>query len=64
MSRYRCPSCAEVVEGGSSRFAFCTACGGPLTAVDVVPVLRRFHDARTDEAAREQSQLFQPHPTP
>jgi hypothetical protein len=34
-----CPSCHEVVESVPVRFAFCVACGGPLTTEDLLPVL-------------------------
>ena len=39
MTRYMCPSCAEVVETVPVRFAFCPGCGGPLTIHDVLPIL-------------------------
>ncbi|MGH2844615.1 MAG: hypothetical protein ACRDL0_01075 [Thermoleophilaceae bacterium] len=38
MARYICPSCHEVVESAQMRFAFCSACGGPLTIEDLLPV--------------------------
>jgi hypothetical protein len=39
MTRYICPSCHEVVESVPARFAFCGACGGPLTTEDQLPVM-------------------------
>ena len=38
MARFICPSCHEVVEAAGLRFAFCSACGGPLTTENMVPV--------------------------
>ncbi len=39
MQRYLCPSCREVTEAsGASRYAWCTACGQPLSLFDLLPV--------------------------
>ena len=38
MARYLCPNCHGVVDAAASRFAFCGACGGPLTTENIVPV--------------------------
>ena len=38
MARYMCSSCREVVESIPSRFAFCEACGQPLTTEEMLPV--------------------------
>jgi predicted amidophosphoribosyltransferase len=38
MTRYMCSSCHEVVESAPARFAFCGACGAPLTTEDLLPV--------------------------
>jgi hypothetical protein len=39
MQRYLCPACNEVSEAiGASRYAWCTACGGPLSLFDLLPV--------------------------
>jgi predicted amidophosphoribosyltransferase len=31
MARFLCPNCQEVVDAAAMRFAFCSACGAPLT---------------------------------
>jgi hypothetical protein len=37
MQRYLCPSCHEVTEPSpAARFAWCTACGQPLTLFDAL----------------------------
>ena len=36
MSRFLCYACSEVVEAVPARFAFCGACGAPLTTEDIV----------------------------
>jgi hypothetical protein len=39
MQRYLCPACNEVSEAiGASRYAWCTACGAPLSLFDLLPV--------------------------
>lgn len=39
MPRFMCASCHEVVElSGSMRFEWCSACGEPLSAADILPV--------------------------
>lgn len=39
MPRYLCPSCHDVTEpSGASRYAWCTACGQPLSLFDLLPV--------------------------
>lgn len=39
MQRYLCPACHEVSEAtGASRYAWCTACGQPLSLTDLLPV--------------------------
>jgi predicted amidophosphoribosyltransferase len=38
MARYLCSHCHEVVEAASARFAFCEACGAPLTTEDVLTI--------------------------
>lgn len=38
MTRFLCPSCEEVVHAGAARFAFCCACGAPLTTENVLPI--------------------------
>ncbi len=39
MPRYLCPSCHEVTEpSGAARYAWCTACGQPLSLFDLLPV--------------------------
>jgi hypothetical protein len=38
MARYLCPSCHEVVESSAMRFAFCGACGAPVTTEDLLPI--------------------------
>ncbi len=38
MARYMCSSCHEVVESIPSRFAFCEACGQPLTTEEMLPI--------------------------
>jgi len=38
MARYMCSTCHEVVEAAPMRFAFCEACGGPLTTENMLPV--------------------------
>jgi hypothetical protein len=39
MQRYLCPTCNEVSEAvGASRYAWCTACGAPLSLFDLLPV--------------------------
>jgi hypothetical protein len=38
MARYLCSTCQEVVESAPMRFAFCAACGGPLTTEDLLPI--------------------------
>jgi hypothetical protein len=38
MARFLCPSCHEVVESSVMRFAFCGACGAPVTTEDLLPV--------------------------
>jgi hypothetical protein len=38
MARYLCPSCREVVESSAMRFAFCGACGAPVTTEDLLPI--------------------------
>lgn len=38
MARYMCSTCHEVVDSAPMRFAFCSACGGPLTIEDLLPV--------------------------
>jgi hypothetical protein len=38
MARYLCSSCHEVVESAALRFAFCGACGAPVTTEDLLPV--------------------------
>jgi hypothetical protein len=39
MQRYLCPSCHGVTEASvSSRYAWCTACGQPLSLFDLLPV--------------------------
>jgi hypothetical protein len=50
MTRYMCPSCHEVVESVPARFAFCGACGAPLTTEDLLPV-------QLMTSGREQSEL-------
>jgi len=40
MPRYLCSSCHEVVElSGSMRYEWCTACGEPLGAENMLPIL-------------------------
>jgi hypothetical protein len=52
MQRYLCPSCHEVTEAsGASRYAWCLACGQPLSLFDLLPV-RPGVPARTEEAAQ------------
>jgi predicted amidophosphoribosyltransferase len=38
MARFLCPTCQEVVNAGSARFAFCSGCGAPLTIENILPV--------------------------
>jgi predicted amidophosphoribosyltransferase len=38
MARFLCPCCHEVVEAAAQRFAFCSACGAPLTTENILPV--------------------------
>jgi hypothetical protein len=39
MQRYLCPTCNEVSEAvGASRYAWCSACGQPLSLFDLLPV--------------------------
>jgi hypothetical protein len=38
MARFLCPDCREVVDGGPARFAFCPACGAPLTIENILPI--------------------------
>jgi predicted amidophosphoribosyltransferase len=39
MPRYMCSSCHEVVElSGSMRYQWCSACGEPLSAENMLPV--------------------------
>jgi hypothetical protein len=39
MQRYLCPSCHAVTEASvASRYAWCTACGQPLSLFDLLPV--------------------------
>jgi len=38
MARYMCSNCHEVVESGAARYAFCGACGTPVTTEDLLPV--------------------------
>lgn len=39
MQRYLCPACHEVSEAtGASRYAWCIACGQPLSLTDLLPV--------------------------
>lgn len=38
MTRFLCPTCEEVVQAGAARFAFCCACGAPLTIENMLPV--------------------------
>ena len=38
MARYMCSNCQEVVEAGAARYAFCGACGTPVTTEDLLPV--------------------------
>jgi len=38
MARFLCPNCQEVVDAGAARFAFCIACGAPLTIENMLPV--------------------------
>jgi predicted amidophosphoribosyltransferase len=38
MARFLCPTCQQVVNAGAERFAFCSACGTPLTIENVLAV--------------------------
>jgi predicted amidophosphoribosyltransferase len=38
MARYMCSNCHEVVETAATRYAFCNACGTPLTTEELLPV--------------------------
>jgi len=41
MARYRCPNCHDEVDtevGGVARVTWCSACGQPLTMLDLLPV--------------------------
>ncbi|MDQ5833120.1 MAG: hypothetical protein M3550_08695 [Actinomycetota bacterium] len=38
MARFLCPCCDEVVHVAAARFAFCNACGAPLTTENILPV--------------------------
>ena len=55
MTRFICPSCEEVVHAGAARFAFCSACGAPLTTENVLPVqlVRTGRDQLEDEVLAE-----------
>jgi hypothetical protein len=53
MQRYLCPSCHEVTEAsGASRYAWCTACGQPLSLFDLLPVRPGVLARSDDEAAQ------------
>ena len=55
MARFLCPSCEEVVDAGAARFAFCVACGAPLTIENMLPVqlIRGRRDQPEEEALAE-----------
>ena len=39
MQRYLCPSCQAITQASvASRYAWCTACGQPLSLFDLLPV--------------------------
>ena len=38
MARFLCPDCREVVDAGPAHFAFCSACGAPLTTENILPI--------------------------
>lgn len=38
VARFLCPCCQEVVNAGAARFAFCSACGAPLTTENILPI--------------------------
>ncbi len=55
MARFLCPSCEEVVDAAAARFAFCVACGAPLTIENMLPIqlIRGRRDQPDEEALAE-----------